>query len=207
MNVQRFPLAVMNTLFKTIFWVSLLYWLKRNLSPGRLEQWTWSVFPSVTRKWPFQDHPLSTVITSPHWSSVSRTPENQCEGFHVHLSNWVSNHASTYKSISPQPFHYMAIQTRHICPYLPKYNQLQQLVHILLTNMCQKQVNLSHATHTRYFMCRYETPMSVYITHMNSLQSIMWPPALVYIHFRLLACALNKYAWHIKQICCNALVM
>ena len=44
----------------------------------------------------------------------------------------------------------------------------------------------SKVMYTNYFICRYETTMSVYIPHMNSMQSIMWPKALVFIHYTLL---------------------
>ena len=36
----------MNNHLKTVIWVKLAYWLKA-LSPGRLEQWTCRIFPSV----------------------------------------------------------------------------------------------------------------------------------------------------------------
>ena len=48
---------------------------------------------------------------------------------------------------------------------------------------------------TSYFMCKYETTMSVCMPHINSLQSTIWPDALVYIHFTLLAYAPNKYKY------------
>ena len=41
-------------------------------------------------------------------------------------------------------------------------------------------------------MCRYQTTMSVNIPHMNSMQSIMWPQTLVYIHFTSFAYAPEK---------------
>ena len=58
-----------NCLFKIIFPLKLPYWLKA-LSPRRMawsfvcpipEQMSW-VLPSVTRKWPFQDHLLTKTI-------------------------------------------------------------------------------------------------------------------------------------------------
>ena len=45
-----------------------------------------------------------------------------------------------------------------------------------------------------YFTCRHQVTMSLYIHHMNSLQSIMWGGALVHIHFTL-------QAYAPKQIC------
>ena len=47
--------------------------------------------------------------------------------------------------------------------------------------------------------------MSVYMPHMNSLHSRVSPQVLVYIHFKLLAHALNKYASLIAYICLTAL--
>ena len=46
-----------------------------------------------------------------------------------------------------------------------------------------------YASHANYFMCISETTMSVYMLHINSLQSTMWPGTLVYIYFTLLAYA------------------
>ena len=54
--------------------------------------------------------------------------------------------------------------------------------------MCQ-QLYPSNATYGSYFICRYQTPLSVYIPYWNSLQSIIWPKVLLYIHFTLLAYA------------------
>ena len=45
----------------------------------------------------------------------------------------------------------------------------------------------SNATYASYFMCSYETNISVYIPHMNSLPWTTWPEALV--HSTLLAYA------------------
>ena len=47
---------------------------------------------------------------------------------------------------------------------------------------------------TNYFMCRYQTTFSGYIPHMNTLQSIIWPEALLYMYSTLL-----EYAT--EQIC------
>ena len=46
-----------------------------------------------------------------------------------------------------------------------------------------------YATYANYFVCIYETTMSLFIPHMISVQSIMWPGAMVYIHFTLLTYA------------------
>ena len=40
-----------------------------------------------------------------------------------------------------------------------------------------------YTTHASYFMWRYETIMSLYIPHMNSLQLTAWSGALLHIHF------------------------
>ena len=58
--------SLRNSLFDTILLLKLLYWLQA-LSPGRMAQMVQSslslrpeevsqVFPSITQKWPFQDH-------------------------------------------------------------------------------------------------------------------------------------------------------
>ena len=65
--------------------------------------------------------------------------------------------------------------------------KLLLLYTMLLSYMCQEQMYPLNATYASYFMYTYETTMSVYIHHMNSLQPIMWPKALVYINFTLLA--------------------
>ena len=70
--------------------------------------------------------------------------------------------------------------------HLPKYNQLQYLLNMLLPCMWQ-QICLSNATYSDYFMYRYETTVSVHMAYMNSLQSTMWHGTLVYIHFTILA--------------------
>ena len=50
-------------------------------------------------------------------------------------------------------------------------------------------------------MCRYEATMFIYIPHMNSIQSTMWPGAMVYNHSHYLDMPLNKYVCHIVHIC------
>ena len=86
----------------------------------------------------------------------------------------------------------------HIDPtfytHLAKYNQLQQVCHILLTNMCQNKYVLKCHIYAYYFLCRYDTTMSVYILHISSLQSKLQPGALLEIHFTL-------FAYAPKQIC------
>ena len=52
--------------------------------------------------------------------------------------------------------------------------------------MCHQQICPLNVTCSYYFMCRYETNVSVYTLKMNSMQSTMWPQTLVYIHFILL---------------------
>ena len=77
----------------------------------------------------------------------------------------------------------------------------------ILPNMYQKQIYPSNAIYGNYFMCRYQTPMSVYIPHMNSMQSTMSPQALVYLPFKLLAYVPEKYSFHITHACSAALIM
>ena len=49
----------------------------------------------------------------------------------------------------------------------------------------------TYATYANKFMCRYQITMLVCISHMNSMQPTMSWQALVYIHFTLLAYALE----------------
>ena len=72
------------------------------------------------------------------------------------------------------------------------------IIYVPTTKMPLKcHINARCAT---YFMCTYETTMSVYKVHINSMQSIMWPEALVYIYFTLHIYTSNKHAYHIAQI-------
>ena len=69
--------------------------------------------------------------------------------------------------------------------------------------MCEQEICLSNAIYMQHIpitSCTYETTMSVYRPHMNSVQLIMWPGALVYISQYCLM-PLNKYACHIAQLC------
>ena len=56
-----------------------------------------------------------------------------------------------------------------------------------------------YATYANYFMCWYETTISVCIPHVNLLQWTVWPGALLHTHFTLLAYA------H-QQICLSHLM-
>ena len=67
--------------------------------------------------------------------------------------------------------------------------------------MCQQQIGPSNVTYEKQFTCRYEATMSVYILHIKSLQSTLWPETLVYIHFTLLAYTLEQIClWHCTHI-------
>ena len=62
--------------------------------------------------------------------------------------------------------------------------------------------------HMQISSCAHETTMSVYMTHMNSLQSTVLPQALVYLHFTVLIYAPEQiYAYHIVYVCPNALLL
>ena len=78
-------------------------------------------------------------------------------------------------------------------------------IHVSATNMSFKCY--SYAIYAKYFMHRYETTMSEYIPNTNSVQSIMWPEALVYIHYTLLAYALEQiylpYCTYMSHCTCN----
>ena len=50
-------------------------------------------------------------------------------------------------------------------------------------------------------MWRYDATMSVYVPHMHSLQSTMWPETLVYIHFTLLAYAPQQMCLPLHVYC------
>ena len=61
---------------------------------------------------------------------------------------------------------------------------------MLLPCTCQKLVCSSTVTcrlHMPISSCGWKTAKSVYMHHMNTLQSAMWPGLLAYIHFTLLA--------------------
>ena len=47
----------------------------------------------------------------------------------------------------------------------------------------------SNAMYANEFICRYETTMSVYMPHLNSVQSIMLPDVLAYI----------SYYWYVSE--------
>ena len=70
-----------------------------------------------------------------------------------------------------------------------KPRKLQIFTVMLLPYICLQQICPSNSTYANYFMCRYETTMSVYVPHMNSLQSIMLPEALEYVYFTLMVYA------------------
>ena len=65
-----------------------------------------------------------------------------------------------------------------------------------------------YAAYTNYFICAYKATMSVYIPHMNSMQTIMRPKALVNIHFNITdISSMNKYSPHTACICPTALLL
>ena len=64
-----------------------------------------------------------------------------------------------------------------------------------------------YATHAIWFMCIYKTTMSVYISHMNLMQSIMLPEALVYIQSKLLTYATEQISMPHCTICSTALLL
>ena len=76
--------------------------------------------------------------------------------------------------------------------------------------MYQQQIWFSNATdiqHMPIISYAHETAMSVYIPHLNSIQSAISQQALVYTHFTLLAYTPCRYACHIAYICPTALVL
>ena len=70
-----------------------------------------------------------------------------------------------------------------------KTGKMQLLFPMLLPYMCQKKYVPQFLHMQTTFMCRYEVSMSIYMPHMNSMESTMQPRVLVYIHFTLLAYA------------------
>ena len=56
-------------------------------------------------------------------------------------------------------------------------------------------------------MDTYTTAMSVYMCHLNSLQSIMWLEALAYMYSTLLHKLLKKYDCYIAYLCPTALLL
>ena len=112
---------------------------------------------------------------------------NDCVGFLLHSFICISNHSSTHCMTIVAATGWMSDTAiilngyihQNVCLYLPKYHQLQQLIYILMPNMCQKQIHPSNATSANYFMYMYDT----------ILQSTGQPGGLLYIHFTLLAFA------------------
>ena len=63
-----------------------------------------------------------------------------------------------------------------------------------------------YTTYANSFMCRYERTMSVYVPHMNSLQSTVWPEACIYI-YQYWHMLINKYACHITNVYPTVLIL
>ena len=81
----------------------------------------------------------------------------------------------------------------HITIYTSPENSLQQEIHKLWPNMCQKQVGPSNAIYANYFMSTYQTTISVYISYdprNSATRSIT-------IHSTYWHMSLNKFSCHI----------
>ena len=80
-----------------------------------------------------------------------------------------------------------------IAMYLPKS---------IMPLKCQIQ-----ATNANQIKSSYETTLSAYMYHINPMQSTMWPEALTYIYFTLLAYTPEQYASNITYICPTAMLL
>ena len=92
--------------------------------------------------------------------------------------------------------------------YIKSPKNLKQVLYTLLPNMCQKEIcspNAIYSTYENQFICTYETTMSLYIPHMNVMQSTLSPGPLLYIHWNMpwykYPHANNKYAHQMPYIC------
>ena len=179
---RGFPVSVIGIFCKTIFWVSLSYWLN---DLGLQED--------LNNE---QDNLLSTMITSTHWSSVSRS--FLCILLIVCQIIPLLTLQHKYGCHIENMSHTAIMLNGHVDPtYLPIATRIQSSAtassHII-AKYVPEQICPLNVTYANYFMCTYKALSSVYILHMNSIQSIMWPKALIYINFTLLAYAP-------KQIC------
>ena len=66
-----FPVSVIDSLYKTIFWVSLSSWLDELFHQGDMNNEYDEVFSVPLRNSLFKTHLLCTMIISAHWSSIS----------------------------------------------------------------------------------------------------------------------------------------
>ena len=89
------------------------------------------------------------------------------------------------------PAHYY--HNLHTDPTLQHISKKQQnetiINHVITTYVPTTNMPLkcyTHATYENYFMCKYKTTMPIYMPHMNSLQSTIWPGTLVYMYFTFL---------------------
>ena len=67
--------------------------------------------------------------------------------------------------------------------------RLQLLFTMLYPYMYQQQICLSNSKCANHILCRYKKTKSIHIAHMNSMQSTVWPGALVYMYSTLLVSA------------------
>ena len=73
--------------------------------------------------------------------------------------------------------------------YLPICTKIQQITaptsHTITKYVAETKLCPSNATDATYFMCRYETNMSIYLPHMSSVQSKVRLEGLLYMHVPL----------------------
>ena len=81
----------------------------------------------------------------------------------------------------------------HLEPFFPAKWMFQEKFIFLYGHLDIKGQISSSSSYINYLMCIYDTTMSVYMPHMNSLLSTLWPEALVYINYISLAYAQNRY--------------
>ena len=130
------------------------------------------------------------------------------------------NYVSTYLYIDPMqwtmwsgsmvPIHFTLLAYGPEQIYLPHYIightspkkncnfYLSCYCHICATNMPVKCH--IYATCANYFMCIHHTTVSVYMLHMNSMQSTVWLQALISIHSHYWHMPLKIYASYIVNV-------
>ena len=95
------------------------------------------------------------------------------------------------------------VQIWHTSIYISPMNVQQSMmwmvtlvyIHFMLLAHGTEQICPSNDTYARYFICRYDTTMSVYLPHKNSMQWTMWPWPLACIHSTWVIYAPEQVSW------------
>ena len=105
-------------------------------------------------------------------------------------------HITWHMALNKYTFHITLLDTQ-----VQKKNcnfYLSCYCHICATNMPVKCH--IYATCANYFMCIHHTTVSVYMLHMNSMQSTVWLQALISIHSHYWHMPLKIYASYIVNV-------